>query len=87
MRRLGVARELEGSLGRFNQAQVPWLADFLQERLVSGGSVAVLGLSYKSGTDVIEASVRAYITVINKILARRPQKKGRRSKKKKPEGF
>jgi len=56
MRRLEVARELEGALGRFNRAQVPWLADFVEQRLVDGGSVGVLGLAYKPDTDVIESS-------------------------------
>ncbi len=61
MRRLDVARELEGTLGKFNRAQVPWLADFVQERLVDGGCVGVLGLSYKPDTDVIEASPGIYL--------------------------
>lgn len=61
MRRLEVARELEGALGRFNRAQVPWLADFVQQRLVDAGCVGVLGLSYKPDTDVIESSPSIYL--------------------------
>ena len=53
LRRLAVAPELVGVLGRFNRAQVPWLTDLIQERAPVGGRVAVLGLSYKPDTDVI----------------------------------
>jgi UDPglucose 6-dehydrogenase len=61
MRRLEVARDLEGALGRFNRAQVPWLADFVEARLVDGGCVGVLGLSYKPDTDVVESSPSLYL--------------------------
>jgi len=56
LRRLELAPELEGSLGRFNRAQVPWLADHVQSFLVDDGCVGVLGLAYKPDTDVVEAS-------------------------------
>jgi UDPglucose 6-dehydrogenase len=56
MRRLEVAPELLAALGHFDREQVPWLADFVQERLPPGGSVGVLGLSFRPDTDVVVAS-------------------------------
>jgi len=57
LKRLDVAPQLVGVLGRFNRAQVPWLTDIVHERIPDGGRAAVLGLSYKPDTDVIIGSV------------------------------
>ena len=61
MRRLGVAPDLLEEMGRFNRGQVPWLADFVHERLIDGGTVGVLGLAYKPDTDMITASPSLYL--------------------------
>ena len=57
LKRLDVAPELVGVLGRFNRAQVPWLTDRVHERVPDGGTAAVLGLAYKPSTDMIDGSL------------------------------
>ena len=57
LKRLDVAPELVGVLGKFNRAQVPWLTDRVHERVPDGGTVGVLGLAYKPNTDVIDDSL------------------------------
>ena len=52
-RQLGVPPDLAQSVDRFNRSQIHWLADLVEERR-AGGTVAVLGLTYKAGTDVVE---------------------------------
>ena len=61
MRRLDVATQLLEEMGRFNRSQVPWLADFIHERLPHGGRVGVLGLAYRPDTDVVTASPSIYL--------------------------
>ena len=51
-RQLGVPPDLAQTVDRFNRSQVPWLADLVQKR--SKGTVGILGLTYKAGTDVVE---------------------------------
>jgi UDPglucose 6-dehydrogenase len=51
-RQLGVPPDLAQTVDRFNRAQIPWLADLVQQR--AEGAVGILGLTYKAGTDVVE---------------------------------
>jgi UDPglucose 6-dehydrogenase len=51
-RQLGTSPELAQSVDHFNRWQVSWLADFIQQH--SAGTVGVLGLTYKPGTNVVE---------------------------------
>jgi UDPglucose 6-dehydrogenase len=51
-RQLGVPPDLAQTVDRFNRSQVPWLADLVQHR--TNGTVGILGLTYKAGTDVVE---------------------------------
>jgi UDPglucose 6-dehydrogenase len=55
-RRHGVEPLLAEATDRFNREQVRWLADGLLARLPAGGSVGILGLSYKPNTNVIDES-------------------------------
>jgi UDPglucose 6-dehydrogenase len=55
-RRHGVEPLLTEATDRFNREQVRWLADGLLARLPAGGSVGILGLSYKPNTNVIDES-------------------------------
>jgi UDPglucose 6-dehydrogenase len=57
-RRLGVRAELAEATHRVNQHQVERLAAMVEQHVSPGeGVVAVLGLSYKPGTPVVEESV------------------------------
>jgi UDPglucose 6-dehydrogenase len=49
---LGVPPDLAQTVDRFNRSQILWLADLVQSR--TGGTVGILGLTYKAGTDVVE---------------------------------
>lgn len=51
---LGVNADLAETTDRFNRAQILLLADMITDRLPSGGTVGVLGLTYKAHSDVIE---------------------------------
>jgi UDPglucose 6-dehydrogenase len=51
-RQLGVSEELPRTVDRFNRSQIAWLSEQVAGR--SGGRIAILGLSYKPGTDVVE---------------------------------
>lgn len=50
---LGVPPDLARAVDRFNRSQIPWLADLVEQRRASG-TVGILGLTYKAGTDVVE---------------------------------
>jgi UDPglucose 6-dehydrogenase len=52
----GVPALLAEATDGMNRRQVPRLADLILSRLPEGGTVGVLGLSYKPNTDVIEES-------------------------------
>src|SRR5215469_12309541 len=49
---LGVPGDLARTVDRFNRSQIHWLADLVQRR--TRGTVGILGLTYKAGTDVVE---------------------------------
>lgn len=55
-RGLGAPAELAAATDAINRDQVPHLAELIRARLEDRGKVAVLGLSYKPDTDVIEES-------------------------------
>jgi UDPglucose 6-dehydrogenase len=52
----GVPALLAEATDQMNRRQVPRLADLILSRLPKGGTVGILGLSYKPDTDVIEES-------------------------------
>jgi UDPglucose 6-dehydrogenase len=54
-RDLGVPPDLAQAVDRFNRSQVQWLADLVQQR--GTGTAGILGLTYKTGTDVVEQAV------------------------------
>ncbi len=51
-RQIGVPPDLAQAVDAFNRKQVQWLADEVQRRCK--GTVGILGLTYKAGTDVVE---------------------------------
>jgi UDPglucose 6-dehydrogenase len=55
--KLGAPGDLANAIQLFNRTQVSWLAEFVMENLPAGGTVGVLGLTYKPKTDVVEESV------------------------------
>lgn len=55
-RRLGARADLAEATDQINSYQVDRLAHLVRQNLVGGGKVAVLGLSYKPDTSVIEES-------------------------------
>jgi UDPglucose 6-dehydrogenase len=54
---VGAPGDLANAIQLFNRTQVSWLAEFVMENLPAGGTVGVLGLTYKPKTDVVEESV------------------------------
>jgi UDPglucose 6-dehydrogenase len=56
-RQLGVPADLAQVTDQFNRVQVTWLADLVQNHSPEGGSVGILGLTYKPNTDVVEEAV------------------------------
>jgi len=55
-RQLGVPATLAEATDAMNRQQVPYLVNLVRENLPDGGEVAVLGLSYKPNTSVVEES-------------------------------
>jgi UDPglucose 6-dehydrogenase len=53
-RKLGILSCLPEATDRINDAQVARLADLIKAHLPAGGSVGILGLAYKPGTNVVE---------------------------------
>ena len=51
---LGTPAEMARVTHKFNQSQVSWLADLAQRFAAPGESVGILGLTYKTNTDVVE---------------------------------
>jgi UDPglucose 6-dehydrogenase len=56
-RQLGVPGDLAQAIDQFNRVQVTWLADLVQNHSPKGGTVGILGLTYKPNTDVVEEAV------------------------------
>lgn len=55
-RQLGVPAELAETTAEMNRKQISRMLERIRAKLPEGGKVAVLGLSYKPGTNVIEES-------------------------------
>lgn len=53
---LGAPAELARVTHRFNRSQIPWLADLVCSQ-AARGTIGILGLTYKPGTDVVDESV------------------------------
>jgi UDPglucose 6-dehydrogenase len=51
---LGTQADIAQATDSFNRLQIRWLADLVEGCLPNGGTVGVLGLTYKPHTDVIE---------------------------------
>lgn len=51
---LGIPADLPQSTDRFNRWQLTWLADLVHAHIPPSGTAGVLGLSYKTGSDVTE---------------------------------
>jgi UDPglucose 6-dehydrogenase len=51
---LGAPGEMARVTHKFNQSQISWLADLAQRFAAPGESVGILGLTYKTNTDVVE---------------------------------
>jgi len=56
-RRLGAPADIAQTTDRFNREQIRWLADLVQRQSNPEGTVGILGLTYKPGTDVVEEAV------------------------------
>ncbi len=56
-RRLGAPADLAQATDCFNRQQIRWLADVVQRQSNPEGTVGILGLTYKPGTDVVEEAV------------------------------
>jgi len=56
-RQVGAPADIAEATHRLNQSQIRWLADIAQKYLKKDGTVAILGLTYKPNTDVVEESV------------------------------
>jgi UDPglucose 6-dehydrogenase len=56
-RQVGAPADIAEATHRLNQSQIRWLADIAQKYLQKNGTVAILGLTYKPNTDVVEESV------------------------------
>jgi len=56
-RQLGAPADLSETVDTFNRGQVRWLAEVVESHLTNGGSVGILGLTYKPSTDVVEEAV------------------------------
>jgi UDPglucose 6-dehydrogenase len=70
---LGAPAELASATDALNRDQVPHLVEVVRSRLAPSDAVAVLGLSYKPGTDVVEESqglllARALLDLGEKVI-------------------
>ena len=52
----GAFSDLAEATDRFNRAQIKWLADLVRRHYSGGGSIGILGLTYKPDTDVVTES-------------------------------
>ncbi|MGH9709027.1 MAG: UDP-glucose dehydrogenase family protein, partial [Candidatus Acidiferrales bacterium] len=51
---IGARADIAKATDQFNRWQIQWLADLVHRHLPAGGTVGVLGLTYKPDTDVVE---------------------------------
>jgi len=65
---LGVSGEIAQVTHKFNQSQISWLADLAQRFAAAGETVGVLGLTYKTNTDVVEQA--AGLLLAQELIAR-----------------
>ena len=65
---LGAPGEMARVTHEFNQSQISWLADLAQRFVAPGETVAVLGLTYKTNTDVVEQA--AGLLLAQELMAR-----------------
>jgi len=54
---VGAPADLAEATDQFNRSQVHWLAALVEQHATPGGTVGILGLTYKPQTDVVEESV------------------------------
>ena len=67
-RHVGTTADIAEATDRFNRSQVEWLAGLAQQKLSTGGTIGILGLSYKPNTDVVDEAVGLSLA---RILAHR----------------
>lgn len=60
-RRVGAPADVAETTDHFNRWQIRWLADQVQAHLPEGGTVGILGLTYKPNTDVVEEAVGIHL--------------------------
>jgi UDPglucose 6-dehydrogenase len=60
-REVGAPTDIAEATDRFNREQVLWLADQVRGYLPGGGTVGILGLTYKPDTDVVEEAVGIHL--------------------------
>lgn len=53
---VGAFSDLAVTTDRFNRAQVKWIAEIVKQHCSGTGTIAILGLTYKPETDVVEES-------------------------------
>jgi UDPglucose 6-dehydrogenase len=58
---VGAPADIAEETERFNREQVLWLAGQVQAHLPEGGTVGILGLTYKPNTDVVEEAVGVHL--------------------------
>lgn len=52
--KVGAPADIAQVTDRFNRSQIEWLADLVENHSVHGGIAGILGLTYKTNTDVVE---------------------------------
>lgn len=60
-RQVGAPADIAEATDRFNRWQIRWLVDQVQAHLPDGGTVGILGLTYKPNTDVVEEAVGIHL--------------------------
>ena len=53
-RQIGAPADIAQVTDRFNRSQLVWLADVVERQIPDGGTVGILGLTYKPNTDVVD---------------------------------
>lgn len=63
-RRLGVPADLPEATDRFNRWQLEWLAELVASETPRQGTVGILGVTYKPGTDVVEEAAGFWLATL-----------------------
>ncbi|MCS6895798.1 MAG: nucleotide sugar dehydrogenase [Bacteroidia bacterium] len=60
-RQVGITADIAETTDSFNRWQNQWLAEFIYQHLTLGQKVGILGIAYKTGSDVITESPAIYV--------------------------